>query len=129
MSYPITLKNAGPVEFCARAASCAHTCDLHKLCLGSGLLLHKLVAPLQRGGGVRLVAGRGEGEVAQRLQGQGQVGGVSQRLPRVQIDPHHGGTVVLTPQDVTWHKDTHKGTGFDPNVQPDCRQSGASLMM
>lgn len=66
------------------------------------MLLHKLIAPLQSGVCVRLVIGGGEGEEAQRFHGEGQVGGVSQRVSGVQVDPYDRRAVVLTPQDVTW---------------------------
>ncbi len=45
---------------------CAHVYNFHshKLCLCAGLLLHKLIAPLQCRVRICLVTGRGEGEEA-----------------------------------------------------------------
>jgi len=78
----------------------------HELRLRAGLLLHELVAPLQRRVCVLLLVGGGEGEEAQRLHGEGQVRGVSQGVARVQVDPDDGRAVVLAPQDVALETET-----------------------
>lgn len=86
---------------------------LHKLSLCSGLLLHKLIAPLQSGVCICLVASRRECEKTQCFHCKGQVGGVSQRVSRVQVDADHWRPIVLTPKDVTW-----KTTTTTQDLQP-----------
>ncbi|TNN86038.1 hypothetical protein EYF80_003882 [Liparis tanakae] len=98
----------------------------HELRLRAGLLLHELVAPLQRGVSVLLLVGGGEGEEAQRLHGEGQVRGVSQGVARVQVDPHDGRAVVLAPQDVALETETAEVQPEEDEEEDDSRRRDSS---